>query len=207
MKKVEPPIAGEALRASWGRSVADNIRELTPRGAPGVLVGGGPGGATIRPIKQVLPRTPAYAPPKQWSVTCGTNGTTYVRFGWIRHANRTLTLHQPSVAGGGATVAMFFTNYRVTFNPALADGDTRWLYMECLLRTGIADLKVAATDAEVVDDPVAMIVRWPLVKLLCKVIAIESRPPAASYDAVCYSVAEIAHEGIIKIPAVMGPPV
>lgn len=207
MRVPNEPSAGTPIDASWGQDVVQCLRDLTPRGGPGVLVSAGHG-VSISAQERLaggVPRNPRTIAPKMFRASCWRN-TIYIRQGVVQWGPIPIT---PGVHPDDTDdITLADGVFSIDTGIGWTDDDIRYAYGEIVFgNPSVAYVRITADNTIPADDPLALTVRWPLAEVTGYQLAIPPNLDGGEPVLVFWtSVKNVCHDGIIKMPGEFGPP-
>lgn len=209
MQLPSEPSAGAPIDATWGQNVVQCLRALRPRGGPGMLVSDPTGqGTMISALDRHgggVPRGPRNFAPKMFRVSCWLSNV-YVRYGFVQWGGLTIV---PEVHDDDAEFIVFDGDQFIIENGlGWTDDESRYPYVETVFgSTSKAYVRITSDSTIPNDDGLALTVRWPLAEVTGWQITMKPLPAEGEAELVFWTeVADVCHEGIIKIPGAFGPP-
>jgi hypothetical protein len=177
------------------------------RGGPGVRISSTEQNAMASGIErqgaQRFPE-PVTRPPKMFTAGCR-RSFVIIRNGIVQWSNITLS------AGIRTEDAAFISQdtSRVTIDTAAGwtEEENRHVFVETNLNTRLAKVRISESAAMPLDDPNALIVRWPLVELSGAFVDYPPATPEGEPQSIWTPrIVAVLHDGMIKIPGAFGPP-
>lgn len=203
MKTPSPLIAGEPVREGWSHELIDHMRSNALKGGIRGVVRRGAGGTTITPAAPVKSR-PSFA-----SVSFGTYfdaGSLALFKGGVQFAlaciDSVIYIRKGNVSWAHVPVLAYLVtdddNYYYIDAGATPWEGVRYSFVEINLNARTATPKLTDNSDVPMDDPLSLIVRWPLSSVAWTGTAEDTE------RVLC--VVETWHVGHIKIPCIFGPP-